>query len=147
MTFTNLKWADAAKTQIFGLRDGAGVCIPADPANPDFAALDLAAVAAYVAPSAPVPQQVTFAQLVTALVAQSLITEVEGEAWLQGSALPAAVMEVVNVLPTAEQFPAKARLYRMQVAERSDPLVAALAANKGMTSAQVDQFFMTAAAL
>lgn len=88
----------------------------------------------------PVPQSITFAQLVIGLVAEGWITQAEGEAWLVGT-LPAAVEAVINSLPLNHQFIARARATRPSEVLRSDPLVATLAAAQGKTPAQLDEFF------
>jgi hypothetical protein len=88
----------------------------------------------------PVPQSITFAQLVIGLVAEGWITQAEGEAWLVGT-LPAAVETVINSLPLNHQFIARARATRPSEVLRSDPLVSTLAAAQGKTPAQLDEFF------
>ncbi len=99
------------------------------------------------APKPPVPQTISFAQLLTALVTGGLITEAEGDAWLSGQALPKVAADLVAAMPAAEQFGARARLLRMVEANRQSPLVAALAKAAGLTGAQVDALFTKAAAL
>ena len=100
-----------------------------------------------IQPYVPVPEVViipdlSFPQLLIGLVAEGWITEADGEAWLAGT-LPAAVLEVISNLPTATQFPAKARALRPSMIVRADPLVAALAAYEGKTPEELDQFFLT----
>jgi hypothetical protein len=97
-------------------------------------------------PAPPVIPDITFAQLLIALVGAQWITEAEGEAWLAG-ALPAAVQAVIALLPAPERFAAKARALRPSAVVRADPLVNALAAAQGKTPAQMDAFFTTAATL
>ena len=87
----------------------------------------------------------SFAQLMIGLVTEGWITEAEGEGWLVGT-LPAPVLTVIGTLPTNQQFAAKARAIRPSTAVRADPLVAALAAAEGKTSAEIDAFFTTYAA-
>lgn len=88
----------------------------------------------------PVPQSITFAQLVIGLVAEGWITQAEGEAWLVGT-LPAAVEAVINSLPLNHQFIARARATRPSEVLRSDPLVSTLATAQGKTPEQLDDFF------
>lgn len=85
----------------------------------------------------------SFSQLLIGLVELGFITEAEGEAWLSGAALPAEVEALVVSLPVGERFRARARMLRMSVALRTDPLVAALAASRepAMSAEEVDQFF------
>ena len=98
----------------------------------------------------PVPPVVipylSFAQLMIGLVTEGWITEAEGEGWLVGT-LPAPVLLVISMLPTNQQFAAKARASRPSDVERADPLVAALATAEGKTSAEIDAFFTTYAAV
>lgn len=90
----------------------------------------------------PVPQEITFAQLLIGLVASGWITEAEGNAWLSG-VLPTVALGVINTLPENQRFAARARALRPSSVVRSDPLVIALAQAQGITSAQLDQFFIT----
>lgn len=84
----------------------------------------------------------SFAQLLIGLVTEAWITEAEGEAWLSGT-LPTAVLTVIDALPVEQRFAAKARALRPSQVLRSDPLVAAMGAAAGKTSAEVDAFFQT----
>jgi hypothetical protein len=103
---------------------------------------DFGQIAEYVAEPTPVPQNITFAQLLIGLVAEEWITEAEGEAWLAGT-VPAAVSALIQTLPQAQRFAALARAVRPSVVDRSDPLVVALGAANGKTPEQLDQFFTT----
>ena len=97
-------------------------------------------------PSPPVIiPDLSFAQLLIGLVTEEWITEAEGGGWLVGT-LPAPVLAVIATLPTNQQFAAKARAIRPSAVVRADPLVAALAAAEGKTSAEIDAFFTTYAA-
>ena len=84
----------------------------------------------------------SFAQLLIGLVSEGWITEAEGGGWLVGT-LPAPVLAVIATLPAGQQFAAKARAIRPSAVVRADPLVAALAAAEGKTSAEIDAFFIT----
>lgn len=86
--------------------------------------------------------RLSFAQLLIGLVTEGWITEAEGEAWLAGT-LPAAVLALIDTLPAAQQFAAKARAARPSVVVRSDPLVTDLGAAQGKTAAELDAFFTT----
>lgn len=98
----------------------------------------------------PVPPVVipdlSFAQLLIGLVTEGWITEAEGNAWLVGT-LPDPVLLVISLLPTNQQFAAKARATRPSEIVRADPLVGALATAEGKTSAEIDDFFITYAAI
>lgn len=91
---------------------------------------------------APVPQSISFAQLLIGLVTEQWITEADGNGWLTGT-LPAAVTAVIDSLPEGQRFAAKARALRPSEVLRADPLVAAMGAAAGKTSAQIDAFFQT----
>lgn len=93
-------------------------------------------------PPAPVPQSISFAQLLIGLVTEAWITEAEGEAWLAGT-LPGAVLLVIDGLPANQRFAAKARALRPSEVLRSDPLVAAMGTAAGKTEAEIDAFFQT----
>jgi hypothetical protein len=86
--------------------------------------------------------RLSFAQLMIGLVAEAWITEAEGEAWLAGT-LPFAVLTVIDGLPPAQRFPAKARAIRPTMVLRADPLVASMGAASGKTDAEIDTFFLT----
>ena len=88
----------------------------------------------------------SFAQLLIGLVTEGWITEAEGEGWLVGT-LPDPVLLVISLLPTNQQFAAKARATRPSEIVRADPLVGALATAEGKTSSEIDNFFTTYAAI
>lgn len=90
--------------------------------------------------------QMTFAQLLIGLVAMKWITKAEGIAWLDGT-LPAAVSGLIATLPVGDQFPALVRAKRPSVVQRLDGLVLALAALQGRSDEDMDQFFVTYAAV
>jgi hypothetical protein len=93
-------------------------------------------------PPAPlVPVQISFAQLLTGLVSEGWITEAEGDGWLAGT-LPFAVTALIATLPAGQRFAAKAKALRPSVVLRADPLVAALGAAQGKTTAELDDFFI-----
>jgi len=91
---------------------------------------------------APVPQFITFPQLLIGLVTEAWITEAEGEAWLAGT-LPFAVLTVIDGLPEGQRFAAKARALRPSEVLRNDPLVASMGTAAGKTAAEIDTFFQT----
>lgn len=120
-------------TQSTAIQRADGASIPADPRNSDYQAY-LAWVAKgntptpYAAPPTPVPQVVTMRQANRALLAAGLLDAVD-----------AAIA----------QSPREARIdwERAQDVERSNPLVASLAASLGLSDAQLDELFVAAAAL
>ena len=120
------------------------------PGDPLFVAAQAAGVDAPFEPEPLPPEpvqttQITFAQLLIGLVTEGWITEAEGGGWLVGT-LPAPVLAVIATLPSNQQFAAKARAIRPSAVVRADPLVAALAAAEGKSSADIDAFFTTYAA-
>jgi len=90
----------------------------------------------------PIPQSITFAQLLIGLVSEGWITEAEGEAWLAG-VLPAQVTALIATLPVEQQFAAKARAARPSEVLRMDPFVISMGAAQGKTPEELDQFFRT----
>lgn len=84
----------------------------------------------------------SFAQLLTGLVAEAWITEAEGQAWLQG-VLPVAVTSLIATLPPEQQFGATARATVPSAVNRMDPLVIALGTAQGKTPEEIDTFFLT----
>lgn len=90
----------------------------------------------------PVPESITFAQLLIGLVTEAWITQPEGEAWLLGT-LPSAVETLITSLPTNQQFIARARATRPSAIYRADSLVAALAYAEGKSATEIDDFFRT----
>ena len=94
------------------------------------------------APPAPVPQSISFAQLLIGLVTEAWISEAEGDAWLTGT-LPNAVLLVIDSLPADQRFAAKARALRPSEVLRNDPLVASMGSAAGKTAEEIDTFFRT----
>lgn len=92
--------------------------------------------------AAPVPASISFAQLLTGLVAEGWIAESEGDAWL-GGVLPAPVAGLIGTLPQDQRFAAKAKASRPSEVLRADPLVMMLAAYQGKSADDLDAFFRT----
>lgn len=143
MNITNAQLT--ATGSIAALIDGVQMTIPADPGNRHYAAMVAAGVtpAPYTAPPEPIPQQMTFAQLLIGLVAEGWITEAEGDAWLEGR-IPAAARALIATLPQSQRFAAKARTARPSVVLRNDSLVVALGSEQGR---DLDAFFATYSAV
>lgn len=96
---------------------------------------------------ASMPQSLSFAQFIVGLVETGWITEAEGEAWLESSALPAFVAGVIAQIPAAgrgmekPRLRAKARAWRPSTIERSNELLALMAKQRGATAEQLDELF------
>lgn len=99
------------------------------------------------APPVPVPAQITRLQLILGLTMAGLIPAAEGEAAAAGTAIPALIAGVFNTLPPDQAIGARIRWNAMTVCERANPLVAAVAAASGKTSAEMDAYFIAWSAL
>lgn len=95
----------------------------------------------------PVPVEISPRQLLLALTGAAIITEAEALAAARTGAVPASIDAIFATLPGPAAFAARVTWARMTVVLRSDPMVAALAASRGMDGAAVDDFFRTAAGL
>lgn len=95
----------------------------------------------------PVPQAISFAQLLIGLVSEGWITADEGRAWRDRVALPAPVTKLISALPEAQRFAAETRALAPSEVLRLDPLVTALGAAQGKTEAELDAFFATYSAV
>lgn len=91
-------------------------------------------------PPEPVPESISFAQMIIGLVAEGWIAQADGEAWLDG-VLPPIVIATISLLPAEEQFVAKAKAKRPSQIERGDKLVAMMAMTQKRSSDEVDAFF------
>lgn len=147
MLIENARFANADGGIILADFDGALMNVPVDGSNRHYQAiLDQGIVVApYVGPSAAQMRpgmSLTFAQLIIGLEAEGWITSAEAEAWLSGS-LPVAVITLIESLPEAQRFAAKARAARPSIVLRMDPLVISLALAQSKTEAELDTFFTT----
>ena len=95
----------------------------------------------------PVPQELSFAQLLIGLVAEGWLSAADARAWRDRIALPAQVQALIASLPEHMQFAAETRAFAPSEVLRSDPLVQMLAAAQGKTPDQLDLFFTTYAAI
>ncbi|CAB5220443.1 hypothetical protein UFOVP233_77 [uncultured Caudovirales phage] len=103
----------------------------------------------FFAPPSPlssVPASISFAQLLTGLVAEQWISDAEGRAWLKGT-LPQALLDLIDTLPAESQFGAVARATAPSEVLRLDPLVELLGAAQGKSAQEVDTFFQSCANL
>lgn len=84
--------------------------------------------------------RLSFAQMLSGLVAEGWITFEEGRAWLAGTP-PAQVSALIDQLPQDQRFLALARAVAPTEIVRTDPLVVALGQSSGKTDDEMDQFF------
>lgn len=95
----------------------------------------------------PVPQELSFAQFIIGLTEQGWINQTEANNWLTANSLPAAVEAAIATLPetapdgSKPQLRAHARAIRPSVIQRTNELLLMLAAARGVTEEQLDDFF------
>ena len=89
--------------------------------------------------------QLTPRQLFIGLATAGFISEAEAIAAAAGGAMPAAVEAAIAPLPPEAQLAARITWARMTLVNRTDPLVALLAASQGLGEAELDAFFETCA--
>lgn len=107
-------------------------------------------VAAYVAPPTPptpIPTEITALQFLLQAATDGIISQAEALSAAQTGAVPSLIQAVFDTLPTEAAFAAKVRWARMTAVPRTDPLVAAVGVALSMTTQEMDDFFITAAAL
>lgn len=124
-----------------------------DPANytvPDGHSLTLATEAPanlqWVEDEISVPAEIpsiTRRQFLIAAAMAGLLTPAEAET----GALPAVLDATFNTLPTSQALAARITWANMTRIERNEPLVDAAAAAFGLNEAEVDAFFLSAAAI
>lgn len=90
---------------------------------------------------------ITRRQLILGLMQYEIITPAEAMGAAQNGLAPAAVAATFDALAEPARTAAYVTWASMSIAERNNPLVGMLAQSRGMTSAEVDQFFLAAAAL
>lgn len=103
----------------------------------------------WVTDEAVVPQEIpsiTRLQFLLAAPAAGLLTSAQADEASLG-VVPAPIQAVFDMLPEAQATAARVIWRTMTKIERKEPLVAAVAAAQGMTSEQVDAFFLSAAAI
>lgn len=105
-------------------------------------------VARIVAPSQPVPQEISDRQFVHALKNAGIITFAEALAFVQTGTIPAALQKVLDGIPYQEQREdAELLLAGATVFRRDHPTTEALRVGMGWTSEQTDDLWRAGAAL
>jgi hypothetical protein len=100
----------------------------------------------YVPPLPPIPQSISDRQFFQQLAVTGIITQDEALA-SNAAVIPAPLLTIINAMPSDQQFDAKMLLSGATVFERDHPMTLAIGAAYGWTAAQIDAFFMAAAAL
>lgn len=99
-------------------------------------------------PPTPVPQSVTDIQFALACVASGLMTAQEAEDWVGAGVLPSAVTSAISAITDQQTLAAvRIRIRGARVIERSNLVIDLLQQHLGLSAAQVDAVFVTAAAL
>ncbi len=106
-----------------------------------------AAALAARTPPAPVPEEISDRQFFQALAMAGLITKPEAIDAVAVGAVPAAMEAFFAGMSDDEEFAARMLLQGATKFERHHPLVEAFGAMNGMTPAQVDDLWRTAAAM
>ena len=98
--------------------------------------------------SRPPPETISDRQFAQVLALDGLITHDEALAWVKGTAVPARIQAIVDSMTdAAAKFGAQMLLSGATQFNRSHPMVAAMGASLGMTSAQIDDIWRKGATL
>lgn len=108
---------------------------------------EVAHLASLPPPFDPVPAIISRRQFYQQLAAAGTITEAEALAAVATGAIPEVLDTFIVSLPAHDQFSARMILAGASQFERGHPLVAAVSAAQGLSSADVAAFFAEAAAL
>lgn len=118
-----------------------GVDIPMTPEE------EAAFLASLPPPLNPVPQVISDRQFYQQLAVAGTITQAEALAAVMTGTIPEVLDTFIQSLPAPDQFTARMLLAGATQFERQHPLVAAVGAAQGLTTAQIDDFFRAAALL
>jgi hypothetical protein len=94
-----------------------------------------------------VPGSISDRQFFQQLAVQGIVSQDDALAAVRVGTLPSPLQTIVNGLPADQQFNAEMLLCGAMAFQRSHPLTVAIGAAYGLTSEQVDAFFIAAAAL
>lgn len=134
------------------IRDADNAYIPADPENVDYQEY-LAWVAdgntpTPYTPPVIVPGVISDRQFFQQAAVAGIITQAEAIAAVATGTIPSMLQTIIDGLPDADQkFAATMLLAGATQFERNHPLTVAVGAHLGLTTAQVDDFFIAAAQL
>lgn len=93
---------------------------------------------------APVPGTIRLLQFLAEGASRGIFTADEALAAARTGAVPAAIEAVFNTLPADQAFGARLAWAAMVEVDRASPLLAAVAAARGMSSSDMDDFFRVA---
>lgn len=153
MTYTIISaaYANAEHTAaILMTEEAARVLISENDTKAEWAAmLAWGKPAAYAAPPAPAPAEISDRQFAQGLATQGMITEQEAEDWVGPGVVPAAMLALVNKLPEGQRFSARMLLRGATKFQRAHPLVEVIATlhNPPISSAQLDDYWRAWSAL
>lgn len=151
MTYTILSasYANAAHTAaVIMTQEAAAVVISSRDTPAEWAAmLAWGTPSAYVTPPTPVPSVISDRQFFQQLAIAGTITQAEALSAVKTGAIPAALSGFLSSLPADGQFAAEMLLSGATEFRRDHPLTAAVGAAQGMTSAQIDAFWIAASTL
>lgn len=124
------------------------VVIPTDVSPEQRWTYDGAVFAAPVIPPyvAPVPPTISDRQFFQQLAVAGIITQDQALA-SNAAVIPAPLLDIINAMPTAQQFAAKMVVSGATTFERAHPMTIAIGTAYGMTSDDIDAFFIAAADL
>jgi len=109
---------------------------------------DAGTIAAYVAPPAPVPDEISDRQFFQQLAVEGTVSQAEALAAVRAGVIPPALQAIIDAIEDdADRFAAEMLLSGATTIMRSHPLTSSVAAATGRSPSQTDDFFRAAALL